>query len=181
MRAVVVALAVVAAALLVGVPVAGAAAPVAPVTKGTACLQGTWSQNLPNSPAGLQGNSTTSAGSVTLQLGPGRRFLQTFASRVVTGQPGPGGTYLQTQEDLTGTVSARYTATLRKLTLTNVENDTTAVQLVAVDDRVSDPATSSPAPGTYHRKRMVLAYTCSGDVLRLQTSGGLAQGYTRTG
>jgi len=169
------------ALLLLAAPVAGAADPVLPVAKGAACLPGTWSLNLPNSPAGLQGSSTTSDGSVTLQLGPGRQFLQTYASTVSTGQPGPNGTYLRTQQDTTGTVTARWTATARKMTLTQVRNDTTSVSRVAVDDRVSDPSTEQPAPDTFPAKRQSLAYRCSGTTLRLATAGGIAQGYTRTG
>jgi hypothetical protein len=167
--------------LLLAVPAAGAADPVLPIAKGAACLPGTWSLNLPNSPAGLQGNSTTSEGSVTLQLGPGRQFLQTYASTLSTGQPGPNGTYLQTQQDTTGTVTGRWTATTRKIALSKVHNDTTSVSKVAVDDRVSDPSTERPAPGTFPAKGQSLAYRCSGDTLRLATTGGIAQGYTRTG
>ena len=172
------------ALLLVAAPAAGAAVPadqVVPIAKGAACLPGTWSLNLINSPAGLQGNSTTSDGSVTLQLGPGRQFLQTYASTVSTGQPGPNGTYLRTQQDTTGTVTARWTATARTMTLTRVRNDTTSVSRVAVDDRVSDPSTEQPAPDTFPAKRQTLAYRCSGSSLRLATVGGIAQGYTRTG
>ena len=170
-----------AALLLAAAPAAGAADPVAPIAKGAACLPGTWSLNLPNSPAGLQGNSTTSTGSVTLQLGPGRNFLQTFASTISTGQPGPNGTYLQTQQDTTGTVTARWTATARTLRLTQVRNDTTSVSRVAIDDRVSEPSTEQPAPETFRAKRQTVAYRCSGDTLRLQSTGGLSQGYARTG
>ena len=118
---------------------------------------------------------------MTLQLGPGRQFLQTFASTISTGQPGPNGTYLQTQQDTTGTVTARWTATARKLTLTQVRNDTTSVSRVAIDDRVSEPSTEQPAPETLKAKRQTVAYRCSGDTLRLASTGGLTQGYTRTG
>lgn len=171
-----------AAALLLAVaPAAGAAGPVVPIAKGAACLPGTWSLNLPNSPAGLQGNSTTSSGSVTLQLGPGRQFLQTYASVVATGQPGPNGTYLQTEQETTGTVTARWTATAHKLALTNVRNDTKSVSKVAIDERVSEPATEQPAPETFKAKRQTVGYRCSGDTLRLASTGGLSQGYTRTG
>jgi len=173
--------ALVPALLLLAVPVAGAADPVLPVPKGAVCLPGTWSLNLPNSPAGLQGSSTTSEGSVTLQLGPGRQFLQTYASTMATGQPGPNGTYLRTQQDTTGTITARWTATARKITLTRVRNDTKSVSQVAIDDRVTDPSTDQPAPDTFPAKRQSLSYRCSGDTLRLVTTGGIAQGYTRTG
>ena len=175
-----------AAALLLVAASSAVAAPAAsdpglPIAKGAACLPGTWSLNLPNSPAGLQGASTTSTGSVTLQFGPGRQLLQTYASTISSGQPGPNGTYLQTQEDTTGTIAARWTATARKVTLTNERNDTKSVTTVAVDNRVSDPATEQPAPETFPAKRQTVAYRCSRDTLRLASSGGIAQGYTRTG
>jgi hypothetical protein len=174
---------VVAAALLTAAAPSAVAAsdPGLPIAKGAACLPGTWSLDLPNSPAGLQGASTTSTGSVTLQFGPRRQLLQTYASTISTGQPGPNGTYLQTQQVTTGTIAARWTATARKVTLTNVRNDTKSVSTVAVDDRVSDPATEQPAPESFPAKRQTLAYRCSGGTLRLASSGGIAQGYTRTG
>jgi hypothetical protein len=166
---------------LVAAPGAAAAGPGVPLTKGAVCLPGTWSLNLPNSPAGLSGATTTSEGAVTIKFGPGHQFLQTYASAISTGQPGPGGTYLQTRQEVTGTISATWKATVRKLTLTHVRNDTTSVSTVSIDDRTSDPATEKPAPETFAPKRQTVSYRCSGDTLRLDTLGGIAQGYTRTG
>jgi hypothetical protein len=173
-------LAVVASALVVA-PVAGAAGPRGPIAKGASCLPGTWSLNLPNSPAGLSGASTTSEGSVTIQFGPGRQFLQTYASAISTGQPGPGGTYLQTRQETSGTIAASWTATVKKLNLAHVKNDTTSVSTVSIDERTSDPQTEKPAPETFPAKRQSVPYRCSGDTLRLEVVRGLAQGYTRTG
>lgn len=155
--------------------------PAVPIVKGASCLPGTWSLVLPNSPAGLSGQQTTSEGTVTLQIGPGRKLVETFASAVSSGQPGPGGRYLLTRQETTGTITANWTATVHKLSLTHVRNGTTAVSTVSIDDRTSEPATEKPAPETFPAKRQAVPYVCSGDTLTLRTGSGIKQGFTRTG
>lgn len=181
MRWVTVAAVVAAFGLALPTTATAAAGPGVPIAKGAACLPGTWTQNLVNSPAGMSGATTTSEGTVTLQFGPARQFAQTYAVTVTTGQPGPNGVYLQSRQETTGTVTGTWTATVRKLKLAHVRNDTATVSSVQIDDRTSDPATQKPAPETFPAKRQSVPYRCSGDTLRLQTLAGISQGYTRTG